>query len=178
MRIFARIRSVFFTLFNKLRFGRKLQMNGIQGLRSDTEIVIKNGQIRMDKDVAVYQRVSLTAVAGGILSIGQRTSFNRNCIIICREKIQIGENCMFGPNVLIYDHDHVFNAQGYQPGFRKGEVVIGKGCWIGAGVTILRDTPIGDGCVIGAGAVVKGEIPSYSLVTADRKVNVVPLRNQ
>jgi maltose O-acetyltransferase len=35
-----------------------------------------------------------------------------------------------------------------------GPVTIGKGCWIGAGVTILPNVRIAEGCVIATGAVV------------------------
>ncbi len=98
--------------------------------------------------------------------------------MICRKKISIGDNVIFGPGVTIYDHDHVFSYQGIGQGFRHGEVVIENGCWIAANVTILRNTHIGEGCVIGAGAVVKGNIPPHSLVTSDRSMNIVPIEER
>ena len=115
---------------------------------------------------------------GGVLSIGKKVAFNRNCIIICRKSITIGDNVIFGPNVTIYDHDHVFTDSGIQPGYKHGEVIIDRGCWIAAGVTILRNTHIGEGCVIGAGTVVKGNIPPHSLVTSDRGLNIAPIENR
>lgn len=105
-------------------------------------------------------------------------SFNRNCIVICRNEIQIEEEVIFGPGVTIYDHDHIFTDEGIQPGYKHGPVIIEKGCWIAANVTILRNTHIGEGCVIGAGAVVKGEIPPHSLVTSDRGLTIVPIEKR
>lgn len=78
----------------------------------------------------------------------------------------------------IYDHDHVFSAEGILPGFRYGSVIIEQGCWIGANVIILRDTYIGKGSVIGAGSIVKGNIPPHSLVTNNRNINIVSIRDR
>lgn len=82
---------------------------------------------------------------------------------------------LFGPGVTIYDHDHIFSPEGILPGFKLGEVVIEDGCWIGANVTILRNTHIGKNSVIGAGTVVKGDIPAGSLVTGQRNINITPI---
>lgn len=112
------------------------------------------------------------------MRIGNNVSFNRNCIVICREEITIEDNVIFGPGVTIYDHDHIFSPEGILPGYKHGSVLIGKGSWIGANVTILRNTRIGEGCVIGAGAVVQGEIPPHSLVTSDRSLNIVPIEKR
>lgn len=120
----------------------------------------------------------LSNVRGGVLTIGNNVSFNRNCILICRKEIAIGDNVIFGPGVTIYDHDHIFTDEGIQPGYKLGSVIIEKGCWVAANVTILRNTHIGEGCVIGAGAVVKGDIPPHSLVTSDRKMNIVPIEKR
>lgn len=66
----------------------------------------------------------------------------------------------------IYDHNHRFNQhiEIKQQGFSNGSVIIGRHCWIGSNVTILKNTVIGDNCVIGAGTVVSGTIPPNSIV--------------
>jgi acetyltransferase-like isoleucine patch superfamily enzyme len=127
--------------------------------------------------VGVARNALLAASYGGHLIIGKSVQINRNCILVSKKSITIGNGCSIGPNVCIYDHDHAFGKQGKIPGkFKVGEIVIGNNCWIGTSVIILRDTKIGDNCVIGAGAVIQGNIPSYSLVTADRKLAIIPLR--
>ena len=120
---------------------------------------------------------SFSAV-GGILCIGDRVAFNRNCIVICRSEITIGDGVIFGPGVTIYDHDHIFTDEGILPGYWHGKVVIEEGCWIASNVTILRNTHIGEGCVIGAGAVVKGNIPPHSLVIGQRELSVIPIEKR
>lgn len=51
-------------------------------------------------------RVSLEN--GAILEIGDRTFFNYGCSITALNRITIGEDCLFGEAVKIYDHNHVF----------------------------------------------------------------------
>ncbi len=101
------------------------------------------------------------------LSIGDNCYFNTNCFIGTRRRIIIGKHCLFGPGVSIIDNNHGFEkGKGISSNwYSDGEVVIGNECWFGANVTILKDSHIGDGCIIGAGCVVKGNIPSNSIVT-------------
>lgn len=98
--------------------------------------------------------------------------------MICRKKISIADDVIFGPGVTIYDHDHIFSYEGILPGFKYGDVIIEEGCWIAANVTILKNTHIGKGCVIGAGALVQGDIPPHSLVTGNRAINIVPIEKR
>lgn len=111
------------------------------------------------------------------MDIGSNVGFNRNCIVICRERITIGEKCVFGPNVVIYDHDHLFNTDGIKSNeYKSSPILIEPGCWIGANAIILRGATIGEGSVIGAGTVVRGNIPPHSLVTNDRTMRIRPIQ--
>lgn len=78
----------------------------------------------------------------------------------------------------IYDHDHKFNECGILPGYSTGDIVIEDGCWIGANVTILRNTHVGKGCVIGAGTIVKGIVPPHSLVIGSREMDIISIKNR
>ncbi|WP_025907747.1 acyltransferase [Priestia flexa] len=112
-------------------------------------------------------------VIGGKLIIGEHCFFNINCSITCLEKIRIGNNCKFGNNVVIVDHDHNFKSS--NPEFVTGSIEIGNNVWIGANVTILRNSVIEDNCVIAAGSVVKGYVKRNSLVLGSTK-NIVPIK--
>lgn len=120
--------------------------------------------------ISIHSGGRIAAVDGGNLNIGDNTSFNVGCIVTCRKKITIGANVSFGPNVMVYDHDHVMDvlngAKG--PEYHLEEVVIGDNSWIGAGSIILRGTHIGKNCVIAAGSVVKDNIPDNTTLIQKR----------
>ncbi|CBK79361.1 Bacterial transferase hexapeptide (three repeats) [Coprococcus catus GD/7] len=127
------------------------------------------GEILMEKGVMIGRNTIITVRNGAQLYMGKKSSLNADCKVICQKKICIGENTIFGPNVLIYDHDHVYDADGVKRNeFECDNVVIGNNCWIGAGTIILKGTNIGNNCVIAAGSVVKGRIPSGQLLVQKR----------
>lgn len=105
--------------------------------------------------------------SGGKLQIGSHCFFNINASVTCVNHIVIGDYCCFGNNLVIVDHDH--NIKNEQGGFIKGEVIIGNNVWVGANVTILKDTYIGDNCVIAAGSVVKGKVPPNTILVQKRE---------
>lgn len=114
----------------------------------------------------------------GKLIIGNNVFFNNDCSINVHKCVQIGDNCIFGENVKIYDHNHIFCNKGepiYKQGFSDKAVKIGNNCWIGSNTVILPNTVIGDNVVIGAGTVVKGDIVSDNVVIAQRDYKCMPI---
>lgn len=45
---------------------------------------------------------------GARIMVGHNVFFNRGCSINCLESVEIGDNCIFGENVKIYDQNHRF----------------------------------------------------------------------
>ena len=173
------IRMIIVTLLIKIFHPYGLNVHGFQDLNFDTELAIKNkGRISLGKRTTAFRRVTLVA-NGGNLKFGNFVFLNRNCIVIALHQITIGNSCIFGPGVTIYDHDHKFSYDGIIPGkYSTSPVIIEDNCWIGANATILRGTHIGEGCVIGAGTVVKGEIPPHSIVTSNREMVIKPIKDK
>lgn len=111
------------------------------------------------------------------LNIENRVYFNENTMISCKRKIIIGEGCKFGPNVVIIDNNHKFDAQnGVSDQHRSGEIEIGSHSWIGANAVILKGAKIGHNCVIGAGCVINEEIPDGTIVTQSRELHIERIR--
>jgi maltose O-acetyltransferase len=76
--------------------------------------------------------------------------------------ISIGDNTTIGPRVTILAHDaSTRNHTGYT---RIDRVQIGKRVFIGAHAVILPGTVLGDDVIVGAGSVVKGVVPSGTVV--------------
>ncbi|WP_308547445.1 acyltransferase [uncultured Selenomonas sp.] len=127
----------------------------------------------------LYFRSGFTCKSsGGIITIGKHCFFNRNCSIVGMENIIIGDDCLFGENVKIYDHNHVFNKKGLMRnhGFKTKKVSIGSNCWIANNALILAGAKIGNNCVIGAGCVIDYEIPDNMIVRAEQKQKIEEIR--
>lgn len=137
----------------------------------------KNGKVYLGKAVRAHSGVKLRVMGNGILKIGSNTAINYGCIISCMGKITIGQGVEFGPNVLVYDHDHDVRApKGLKQGlYNLGSVEIGENTWIGANSVILKDTKIGDNCVIAAGSLVRGIIPDNTIFVQKRKSELIPI---
>jgi len=109
---------------------------------------------------------------GSNVTIGENFYANYDCKFhdIC--PIKIGDNVMFGPNVIIATPLHPLlaeerNPQQFPDGFYNIEygkpITIGNGVWLAAGVIVCGGVKIGDDVVVGAGSVVTHDIPSHSL---------------
>lgn len=137
-----------------------------------TEIDLgKKSTLKLGKFVRARSGSKIKIRDGAVVEVGENTSFNHGCIIVSYEKITIGKDVQFGPNVLIYDHDHDFRAKNglKELKYKTSPVEIGNNVWIGANVIILRGTKIGDNCVVGAGSVIKGEFESDTVIIQKRE---------
>lgn len=99
---------------------------------------------------------TLLRAGTGMLRLGERIFFNRNCTVVCNESIEIGDKSTFGPNVCIFDHDH---DQLHWNHFIGKPIRIGSKVWVGANVVILKGVTIGNNAIVGAGTVVTKDIP-------------------
>ena len=104
----------------------------------------------------------------GHLSIGDNVFMNDRCCVNVREDVTIGSGCLFGQNVMIYDHDHDYRGD-LRNGFISAPVTIGENTWIGSGAIILKGVHIGSGCVIAANSVVTRDVPDDTLYRNDIK---------
>ncbi len=92
---------------------------------------------------------------------GNNVYANFNLTLVDDTDIYIGDNVMFGPNVVVATAGHPID-----PSLRRKvaqfniPVRIGSNVWIGAGAILLPGVEIGDNSVIGAGSVVTKNIPA------------------
>lgn len=117
----------------------------------------------------------------GQVIIGNNVFFNNNCSLNANEKISIGEGTLFGENVKVYDHNHCYHDT-ERPiktqGFTSSPVTIGKHCWIGSNVVILKGVSIGDNCVVGAGCVIYKDVPPNTVVYNKQELVMKNLGNK
>ena len=110
---FRKIFSFIRLFLLKIRYWSRIRFSLNESISISTIIKIRNhGKIIFGKKISTRKNVELNSNQGGIIKVGDNSFFNNNCIVASHEKIDIGKDCSFGPNVVIYDHDHDFRISG------------------------------------------------------------------
>ena len=99
--------------------------------------------------------------AGRFVHFGKNIYANFGLTLVDDTHIYVGDNVMFGPNVVIATAGHPILPELREQGLQyNAPVHIGKNCWFGAGALVMPGVTIGEGSVIGAGSVVTRDIPA------------------
>ena len=107
-------------------------------------------------------------VPSGKLILHDGVFINNSCSFNCMERIEIGAGAMMGEGVRFYDHDHVYTAEKIEKWqWTTAPIRVGRDCWIGSNVTILKGVTIGDNTIIGAGCLIRNDVPANSVVYND-----------
>lgn len=154
-------------IFLKTLYFRSLKFGSIFiGLESGSEIkLVGKAKVFIGKG-SYIRRCTVLECHNGEIDFGEKVFVNRNCTFVARERIKVGNNCMFGEGVSIYDHDHLFkinNGPFRDQGFRSRPISIGNNVWVGCKVFIGKGVSIGDNVVVAAGSVVTKSIPSNTI---------------
>lgn len=109
-----------------------------------------------------------------VIVVGKKFNASERLHISSINRVEIGDNCLFGSCVYISDHNHGSYKRGEQsrpgdppiarPLVSHGAIVIGSNVWIGDNVVVVGSIHIGDGVVVGANSVVTCDIPDNVIV--------------
>ena len=124
---------VFFKCMYGARFGRCGEMR----LQKGSEIILegKKSSCFFEGNFSSRKAFLLRVCDNAQCIIGKNVFFNNYCSVTSMKKIEIGDDCIFGENVKIYDHNHNYKDKEYlirEQGCSADEVVIGNNCWIGS----------------------------------------------
>lgn len=103
----------------------------------------------------------------GRLQIGHRSWLSPGVIVHTHleAEVVIGDRCDVGPGVEFITGSHLPGSTSRRAGAGTAlPIIVGHGCWIGAGSRILGGVTIGDGVIVAAGAVVTHDVPPNVLV--------------
>lgn len=141
----------------------KVGVKQVKKSRLETRILLEKGAtMQVDKPFSIYAGCYVRVIGGGSLHIKGGGFINENVQITCGDKIEIGDGCFIGRDVIIRSYDaHQILKEGYQV---SAPIKIGNKVWIGQRAIILKGVTIGDGAIIAAGSVVTKDVPSHSIV--------------
>lgn len=177
-RIIKGLKSVFYVIIWKLKFGSGIQAEFPLGLERVTLEKDRKAKVSLGKKVQNRGYLYIGCREKGVLEIGEHCFFNTNTSITCVERIKIGSYCKFGNNLVIVDHDHNFkenNSDGCDQSvheFVADGITIGERVWVGADCVILKGATIGDDAVIGAGSIVRKDVPAGAIYY-DKRESVI-----
>lgn len=102
------------------------------------------------------------------IRIGDRVFIGHGADFSIHEGLEIGDDVLFGPGVMILSGNHPIDNVGqtinaFHDGL-NGSCRIGRDAWIGARAIIVGEVNIGEGAVIGAASLVNRDVPPYSVV--------------
>jgi acetyltransferase-like isoleucine patch superfamily enzyme len=151
---------------HNVSFGKKLRGNPC--------IITNKGKIELGNivflnsypDGELFRTGLMTWLTSSTIRIGDYCSLN-GTVIHSRNSVTIGDNCMFGPGVVILDNDS--HNPSIDPERRRKDkisdspVTIGNNVWVGRRSIILKGVKIGDNSIIAAGSVVTKSVPSNSM---------------
>ncbi|MGX7352894.1 chorismate mutase [Enterococcus canis] len=113
----------------------------------------------------LYMEPTVSFDYGFNIYVGENFYANFNCILLDICPIQIGDNCMFGPNVQLYTATHPLEAVKRNSGLEYGKpITIGDNVWLGGGAILAPGVTLGDNVVVAAGSVVTKSFPADVVV--------------
>jgi acetyltransferase-like isoleucine patch superfamily enzyme len=102
----------------------------------------------------------------GNLRLGSDCYIGKDVLIDLRNPVTLEDHATLAMRVTVVTHLEVGQGPlvecGYAP--REGEVVIGRGAYVGACATILNGVRVGECAVVAAGSVVVEDVPPFTLV--------------
>jgi acetyltransferase-like isoleucine patch superfamily enzyme len=127
-------------------------------------VILTAGSIKCGRLFLHCKTIPIEVGAGrhGSLVLGERVFINTGATVVATHSIEIGDDCLIGDLVAIFDSDH-HPIEPSRP-TRFAPVRLGTNVWIGRSATILPGVTIGDHAVIAAGAVVTDDVPARTLM--------------
>jgi acetyltransferase-like isoleucine patch superfamily enzyme len=126
-------------------------------------VLITAGSITCGRLFLRCKTIPIEVGAGkdGSLVLGQRVFINTGATVVANHSIEIGDDCLIGDLVAIFDTDH-HPLEPSRP-TRFAPVRLGANVWVGRSATILPGVTIGDHAVIAAGSIVTDDVPARTL---------------
>lgn len=116
----------------------------------------------------IYMEPVINFDYGYNIFVGENFYANFNCTFLDVSTIEIGDNCMFAPNVQLYTATHPLHPVKRNSGLEYAKPIkIGNNVWLGGGVIVTPGVTLGDNVVVGAGSVVTKFFPDNVVIAGN-----------
>ncbi|HBM6949091.1 TPA: chorismate mutase [Enterococcus faecium] len=116
----------------------------------------------------IYMEPVINFDYGYNIFVGENFYANFNCTFLDVSTIEIGDNCMFAPNVQLYTATHPLHPVKRNSGLEYAKPIkIGNNIWLGGGVIVTPGVTLGDNVVVGAGSVVTKSFPDNVVIAGN-----------
>ncbi|HCK2935399.1 TPA: chorismate mutase [Enterococcus faecium] len=116
----------------------------------------------------IYMEPVINFDYGYNIFVGENFYANFNCTFLDVSTIEIGDNCMFAPNVQLYTATHPLHPVKRNSGLEYAKPIkIGNNVWLGGGVIVTPGVTLGDNVVVGAGSVMTKSFPDNVVIAGN-----------
>ena len=116
-------------------------------------ILYSIGMMRCGRNLQIAHSVIINGL--DLCAFGNDIYIANGCNLILNGDLEIGDEVMFGPGVLVSTGNHQFDGNSYRFSRSfKTKVIIGTGSWVGGNSTLLGGAIIPPHSVVAAGSVV------------------------
>ena len=166
--------SMLVEILQKMKFDFKSDRIGPDCPFSHWRLYYKTSMLKLCQnkfksfDKSAEFRAGAYAICCSKISIGKRVIIRPQTMMFAdprdenHGRIFIDDNVMIGSGVHIYTSNHRYSEDNKyiidQGSFLAKDVVLKKGCWVGANSIILPGVTIGENAVVGAGSVVTKDV--------------------
>ena len=150
---------------NKIVWGKNIIVNHRFQFSGKGKLIISdNVNLWAHAEKNIFQTYSQNAE----ISLGKNSRINGG-FFQCREKIEIGENCLVGScHLMDTDFHHANPKKRFEAeNIPTQKILVGKNVWLAGQSAILKGVTIGDNSVIAFRSVVAKSVPENSVVAGN-----------
>jgi len=187
LKIYYLSTTYYFKIIHGIEIGKKCKLSISATIRGNITIgdnvtigkfTSITGNITIDNFSHIADFTRISTMPNAKIEIGQNCLINEFNIIGSSQKVIIKDYALFGAGVKITDSthgiDHVSEIIKRAP-ITSEEVVIGRNCWLGFDVNVIKGGGMGDNCVIGSQSLVNKILPA-NVIAVGTPVKVIKER--